>query len=306
MSVDSTVTLPRYEYVGEHGTNPDVISAAEAFLRNPDIDTQVRIRAIETPSADWYHLFSALGDAVIDLGHTLDIELEDRARGPGFFHLYNEAEYDKVRQQFGLAAGSVAVHSTSGHLLFMEASVGVMGTLSRANHELVHAAARKSIRPVVSTDGEGKIHIDVPRSRDGYANWNTDTCNAINEVMTEMTNIDLMSNFWKAQPGLNELEIDPHQDLGYLPHLMLFDELFRDRFTDPLATFKNIQKGMFIGNMKALQPLTRAVGVPIMRRLVAMDGKSAHEPFELADELGYKDVKEKVMAHETSDLLDWL
>jgi len=291
--------LSRYDYVGPYADNPAVVGGVDHHFRTFTDE----VLAQESPKGPELIAQSrAMSAAVEELGRDLGLDLSDRVRGADYTHLYTKDEYARVRSQFGLVAGSLAVHSTTGHIFASEEST-LLVTLSNANHELVHVMSRKSIRPQVDQDGK----IYAPRSHDGYASFQHDTFRGLNELFTEVTNIDLMRNYWPRHPELADIAKETYRDAGYVPGLIFFDELFKAQFEDPLSAFKPMQKGMFTGEMGALRAITDVVGTEAMHKIAeTLDGDSIEGVLSLARELGLTEAVRKIETRDATNLLLWL
>jgi hypothetical protein len=292
--------LPRYDYVGPLSQEDEAIAYVDSYLRTNVPNVEAR----EIRRHEFSVQFTALEDSVEELGEDLGLDLSDRRRGPAYFHVYSEKEYEAVRRQFGLSLGSVAVHSTSGHMLIMQ-EAKVLPTLGNANHEIIHAMSRKSIRPEATKQRRNTVIIPE-RSHDGYASFRHGTFNAVNEVITEMTNVDLMRNYWPAHTELRDAAKGTYNNIGYLPQLILLDELLKDHFTDPKQVFKHLQKGMFMGKMGTLRAVNDIVGQDTMRNLALLDAEDSVLTAELAEELGLIEAVRKIEQLGTHNLLTWL
>jgi hypothetical protein len=273
--------LPRYDYVGPLSKEDEAIAYVDSYLRTNVPNVEAR----EIRRHEFSVQFTALEDSIEELGEDLGLDLSDR-------------------RQFGLSLGSVAVHSTSGHMLIMQ-EAKVLPTLGNANHEIIHAMSRKSIRPEATKQRRNTVIIPE-RSHDGYASFRHGTFNAVNEVITEMTNVDLMRNYWPAHTELRDAAKGTYNNIGYLPQLILLDELLKDHFTDPKQVFKHLQKGMFMGKMGMLRAVNDIVGQDTMRNLALLDAEDSVLTAELAEELGLIEAVRKIEQLGTHSLLTWL
>jgi hypothetical protein len=291
-------TLERYDYVG---SDPKMIMVADNYLRT----TEPKIEAREVQSHEYAEQFAALGNSILELGRDMRLDLSDRLRGSDYIHLYKAREYKNVRRQFSLNMGSVAVHSTSGHM-FASKGRTPLATLANVNHELVHVMSRKLIRPEVTYDNASEPSLSLSRSHDGYSSFRHGTFNAVNEVLTEITNIDLIRNYWPHYPELHDIAQEHYENIGYLPQLVLFDELLEDGFDKPYDIFKQLQRGLFTGEMGILRIITEVIGADTMRKLAALDTNDPICTLLLAQELGLDEVVRKIQTNETDELLSWL
>jgi hypothetical protein len=288
--------LPRYHYVGPSSASTDVVQVSDSYLRT----TVPSVEAVEMGSEAYAEQFNAMNSSLMSLGQDLGLDLSDRVRPTNFIHLFSGAEYVNVRKQFGLGLGSVAVHSTSGHVLASEHKTD-LGTLANANHELVHTASYKSIRPI-QKDGQ---YMPV-RSRDGYAVHGGIRLDGLTEILTEVTNIDLIRNYWPKHPELAHLASDEYENPGYLGGLIFIDGLLQCHFDDPKTALKPMERGLFTGRIGELRQLTETVGMETMRSIAYVDVRDSDAMLRLAHMAGLDEAARKIESGDQTNLLAWL
>ncbi len=222
-----------------------------------------------------------------------------------YFHVYTREGYQELRDRNGLPSGSRAVHATSGHIALSEGD-NPTETLGNANHELIHVLSRKSIKIRIEQHPNGR-YLSTDYAHSGLVNERNGRLQVVSEIVTEITNIDLIRNYWQKDPRLaNATNIDQYEDIGYLPHLILFDGIMRKYFPDPKAVMAELQRGILLGKMGALKRLHAHLGTPMMDRLSRMDQDDTEGAAIIAEDLGMPEVATKIRNNDHTGLLSWL
>lgn len=296
------IALSRYDYTGSDPWQvARHVDSADQYLRN----TVPRFDAEEILDHGLDAQIEAMQAAVLAFGADLGVDLSDRCRGRDYFHIFSPEQFVRIREQFGLDEGSVAVHLTSGHMFIMQGA-NDMETLANAGHELAHVIARKSIRLEVKNTDEG-AQVSTVHKHSGFKHDANGVFSAVNEVITELINIDLIRNYWPRYPALRAATEVPYDNVGYLLQLILKDEIFKANFSDPLAALRHIERGALRGKMGALRIINDAVGSRAMRNIARMDDRGDKEGIaKIAEDLGLAAAADKIRREDKTDLLNWL
>lgn len=247
----------------------------------------------------------ALTDATQDFAQQeLQIDLSRRLPRLDRFHFLDKTGYQKVREMYNLNPGSVAVHSTSGHILVKE-ELSATETLGNANHELVHIASYRSINLCEIPEGG----IRTNRGHSGYTNERNRALSLLDEALTEMTNIQIMAQYWGGENALSDLRVQDYGNIGYVEQVLIVDSLINRAAQAEGRGYKDVlkelQKGKFLGKAQALRVLTRTVGKKGMKNLARMT-LSPHESLSFASEMRLSDAEEKIKRLRNREKVDLL
>lgn len=288
-------TLNRYDYVGPFASTL-VIDAVNSYF-----DTNVPATPPAKEIEDYGPQLEAINKSLVQLGSDLGIDTSTRLRGHEFTHIFPADQYHTVNRHFGRREGVTGTTFLSGHIYVSE-SDSLTNTLGTASHEAIHRVERKSINPRPTDIG---LDISQGTFHAGYSNERTGAFNGLRESLIEMTNIDLIRNYWGNYPELPDTEEQPYTRLGYEPSITLMDEII-SQAPEPRELFKKLQCGLIIGRMAALRELVPIVGQRGMKELSSMDPYSAFDVRNIAATLGLKDTIDKIDARDTSGLMKWL
>ena len=299
----SLLPLDRYDYTGPLGGEPAFTGPVNEYLntnRPPMPEVAEVTQAYETQ-------LGAINDSILELGRDLGLDLSDRTRGADYVHLYPANEYQKVNDTLGRPEGSVGTLSASGHLFAAESNTPV-NTLGNVSHEALHRAQRRSFRLAM---GENGLNISEGTHHHGYTNERTDAFDGLTESLTEMTNIELIRNYWGNHEELPANAETEYTEVGCVPGLLLLDRLI-SRMPDPHDAYKTLQAGSFTGDMKNLKLFLPLVGVGGMKKLAQLDPTSTASARAIAEDLGETDLVKQLSELKSGDtintrtLMGWL
>ncbi len=259
----SPIKVPRYNFA-TWITAPEIETKAAQYL-----DTETPPIPEESPTSPALRgKAPALKDALAAyVGRRLGIDIQARFPDDDHFHFFDAAGYQVIRERFGMSSDSVAVHSTSGHLL-VQAEDTTANVLGSANHELLHVAGFRLIGIVQSGD-----NARVERHVAGYLDERNDDFLFFNEAMTELTNMDVIRTTWSGTPAL-AAHADAYTNIGYAPAMIFLNALIRDLATksghsadEVLATLQVQYFGGGTEGLELLRAVYGAAGIDVIRTL---------------------------------------
>lgn len=209
----SLLVVPQFTWVGAR-SDADVTEGT-LYLNSirPSLPPEVALNAA------MQHLVSEVVSEFLRLGRDVGIDLRNRVPPLDHFHIFDKEGYDIIRENYGLSAQSVGVHSTSGHMMVQADVNSLANTLGTLNHELLHVGGFRSI----SLEYDGN-RVKVNRLREGYDRSQSDDWLMFNESVTELLNCYLISEYWRDNPLLNR-HSGEYTDVGYRPMVELTTQI---------------------------------------------------------------------------------
>lgn len=232
------------------------------------------------PPKKYTEQLTAIDDSIRELGQDLGLDLTRHLQN-GRTHIYPRRIYRIINKGLGRHERGTAIKLRSGDVHVSEYAT-LVGTLSHACHEIIHRA-----------EGPGET-------------------TAVGEIITEMTNIDLMRNYWGRHPALPANAADTYTDIGYPAGVLLMDEMV-SRAADPRATFKVMQRSNFTDGTERDDALAALVGEEGMQLLTTVDINSSRAVRTAAEQVGYMgtvnridEAREARGRLDPSTLMQWL
>lgn len=292
--------LPQYSYHGPAATMEGAIEHANEGLRGGQVATSAKEMSKEAYESQ----LGALNECVEELGWDLGLDISSRLPASEKVHLYTHEEFGKVREDFSLVLGSVAVNTLHGDVYATAPASGPQALYS-TTHEIVHLASNHALKlyPIYKDD---EVRLGLEKQHNGYSNSRHGTFNTLNEILTEMTSLELKRHYWPQHPELAEVAEEELEEIGYHSSVVFFDELLKHYYDDPRDIFKKLQRGMFTGDMGVLRVLTEKLGSETMGRIARVDYLVDEDIIELAGDLGLTEVKERIENNSQNDLVSWL
>lgn len=222
----------------------------------------------------------AITAAVLEFGRNeLGLDLSKRMPKVERFRFFSEESWFIVRKMYALSLGTTGVSFFTGDMFVKEERL-IEKTLGTAQHELIHVTSHKSIH-LSETSGS----MIANKQHEGYWNCLNGAMVLIYEALTEITNIQIMLDYWKKQPSLNNMNIKNYGKIGGIEKIIILDEVIRKvarkRSLGYKDVLRHLQRGKFLGQMQALRILTDEVGKSGMK-LLAKGGSHANEVINIA------------------------
>lgn len=292
--------LPERTYFGTEAKNAKSIKGLKRALC---VDSVKTFPNEKEQSSERREQIEAMFLAVAEFGFSLKLNLNARLPFVESFHYLESRDFTEEMKKAEPGYMCVAFRRSDGTVGVEEKPI-LAETLASTNHELIHLISSSKWRVTRKENGV-KVSDEVLV---GYSNNKTGTFKSVTEALTEMTNVEVIDNFWKSQ---EELKGIPQARIGYAADLLFWDgviehvaktraEAGKKEMVTYQEVYKHLQKGMITGDFRHLNVLKETFGVGGMKALAHVKVTNVEEVGKYSQALGMKDLAKKVEDYQTN------
>jgi hypothetical protein len=256
---------PKLKIAGVWRDDPEVRQAYLEAIYPSEAPQQFEGELVRSP--EHTKQFIALGEAFLDLGSNLGLDLRGRIPNPNSYHVFDTRENLQSELQ---KLGVVVTHET---LEAMTLASGIyiadrgddFLNMCVAAHETFHYLAQKQLGTggQLTEDGIKQVRTKGVRSGYGYRNGThaqaKETFQGLDELATEVAYLDLLNGgYWDRQPDLPK---DKDRNPTFYTQLdIIGDELIqataKKMGVDPITIVHDIERDVLTGSNVGIRKLT--------------------------------------------------
>lgn len=254
------IPLPKRKIIGKRPGDEqlveEIFAKEKLFIPSEVEKTPERVAQIE-----------AIYRSLLEFGRARGVDLSERIPAVDKIHFLDEESFSKVVEHYDLPrlTDGYMHHETGDILVKDNPNEGLM--LAAVGHELVHTIAHESVNLRRRFLRKSRLEF----SRHGFANMRNDVFQYFTEAIIEMTNLDIISNFWPRQEALRGLDIRKPTLLSesglvasFEPQLIVVDSVLRKTAHRQGLTyrqyFETLERSLFLGDMSSLRPIAQYLG----------------------------------------------
>ncbi|OGG22178.1 hypothetical protein A3D03_02670 [Candidatus Gottesmanbacteria bacterium RIFCSPHIGHO2_02_FULL_40_13] len=284
------VTPPKWRFTGIQDTG--VITNARSFYLSETRQTPRESPVTNERESQVKGILSALQEYAMN---ELGIDLRERLPNESDIHFFDPKQWKIFCKQEGMTRDNPAMNIASGKI-YVEEDPDLRLTLQNTGHELIHVVSATNIYSRVDPKDSAAIKTSI--SHQGFHNYENDALLSLDEAITEITNIQLVTNYWLKNDKLSGLDWSGHDSVGYIKTLVIVDGLIKkvaeQQRVGYLDVLKTLQRGKLLGQMQSLRVLTTAIGKDYMGKLARLSDENVIELRQFALDLGLTDTVQKL------------
>jgi hypothetical protein len=165
--------------------------------------------------------------------------------------------------------------------------------MGRLNHELIHRFSHFSVSLDHRSDGKTKVNANMQ----GYENTSTKTFQALDEFLTEITNLEIMNDYWPEMNLLKKFSISnyhPGHEFSIITMNSLLNKVAMENGRSYEEVLREFQRGKFLGSFKPFRIITESIGIDGVRMLSRLSLDNEEDYLVFAEKVGLIDVKETI------------
>ena len=245
--------LPRYKFNRGAELSEEEKEAITSFLKEREITVPEGSK--ETQEELREEFGKMIANAYEWTEQVLGLDVRDREPVPEKIVVMKPEEYKKMLGELWDASTGGHYHGMSEAIFVLER--GLARTTGNFNHELVHRLSQATRK--IERDENEQINIGMHSV--GFANEKTESLLFVNEWMTEMINMEMLSYH---DSNSKDKKILPDYNLGYHEGIFFFDLVLNEAAGRLGIENKNLRhdlyKAYFEGNTAALGVIDNAFG----------------------------------------------